>query len=40
MSEEYQLPDKWSEDAVDEGGNKLSKRYAAYMYTNLSSSKV
>ena len=27
MSEGYQLPDKWSEDAVDENGNKLSKRY-------------
>jgi len=26
MPEEYQLPEKWSEDAVDENGNKLSKR--------------
>ena len=26
MSEEYQLPEKWSEDSVDENGNKLSKR--------------
>lgn len=28
MSEGYQLPEKWSEDAVDESGSKLSKRYA------------
>ena len=26
MPEDYQLPEKWSEDAVDEHGNKLSKR--------------
>ena len=39
MSEEYQLPEKWSEDAVDESGNKLSKRYAACV-SNISSSRV
>ena len=29
MLEGYQLPEKWSEEAVDENGNKLSKRYVA-----------
>ena len=39
MSEEYQLPEKWSEDAVDESGNKLSKRYAVPV-SNISSCRV
>lgn len=31
MSQEYQLPDKWSEEAVDENDNKLSKRQVRRM---------
>lgn len=36
MSEEYQLLEKWSEDAVDESGNKLSKRYVACLSNTFS----
>ncbi len=31
MSQEYQLPEKWTEEAVDENGNKLSKRQVTSM---------
>lgn len=26
----FVLPEKWSDDIVDENGNKMSKRYAVY----------
>ena len=30
----WQLPEKWTEDTVDETGNKLSKRYCLHNATD------